>query len=60
MTKPTSTSSASFDQFLDAMARVLGIKKKRLSKLLFQGQEPRFEQRPPDCRSSHSSDLVVK
>lgn len=39
MTKTSAMRSQNLDHFLESMSRVLGIPRKRLDKILFQGQE---------------------
>ncbi len=48
------------DQFMDVMARVLGIPRKRLYKIMFQGTVPHPRPRRSVGHSERSPDRVAK
>jgi len=62
MMKTSRTESVNLDRFMEAMARVLGITRKKLDKLMFQGQaHPSVQSRSTARRSGdRSSRLAVK
>jgi hypothetical protein len=61
MTKtPTKIKPQNLDQFMDAMARVLGIPRKRLYKIMFQGTRPHPHPRRSAEYSERPTDLVAK
>jgi hypothetical protein len=62
MMKTSRTESVNLDRFMETMARVLGIPRKKLDKLMFQGQaHPTFRRHSTAQRSrSRSSSLAVK
>ena len=60
MTKASSTELENFDRFVRAMAEVMGISRRRLDKILFQGQTPPSLRRRPTPRSQQRSSLAVK
>ena len=61
MTKAQEIELENLDRFMRAMAHVLGISRRRLDKIFFQGQAPpQFQHRPSVQRNSQSSKLAVK
>jgi hypothetical protein len=62
MSKTARIELENLDRFMGAMARVLGIPRKRLDKFMFQGQTtPSFQKRSTGRRSSsRPSNLPVK
>jgi hypothetical protein len=60
MTKTAAIDLENFDRFMQAMARMIGVSRKRLDRIMFQGRAvPRIERQRSGGRSQ-SSRLVVK
>jgi hypothetical protein len=62
MTKTSAIQTENLDRFLQTMSRVLGVSRRRIDKIMFQGQTPpRFKGRSTARRGSiRSSSLLVK
>lgn len=61
MTKTSRIESRNLNRFMEAMARVLGIPRKRVEKFMFQGQTiPNSKNRAPVRGRSRSSSLAAK
>ncbi len=62
MTKTSRIESVNLDRFMETMARVLGIPRKKLDKLMFEGQpRPSFKSRSTARRGTNRpSSLAVK
>ena len=61
MAKTAQVDLANFDRFMQAMARMIGVPRKRLDRIMFQGREvPRIERTRLGERRSASPRLVGK
>lgn len=55
------TDLENFDRFMQAMARMIGVSRKRLDRIMFQGREvPSVRRNRPGGRRSAPPRLVVK
>jgi len=61
MTKTSPIGLENFDRFMEAMARLLGISRKKLDRIMFQGKRtPHSQQHESVPRSRTSSNLAIK
>lgn len=61
MKNPAPAKFEEFDRFMEIMARMTGVSRKKLDRIMFQGREvPRIERNRPAERRNSTSRLAVK
>jgi hypothetical protein len=61
MTKRSVRDLENFDRFMRAMARMIGVPRKRLDRMMFQGRDvPHIQRSQPSQRNRVSSRIAVK
>ncbi len=61
MKKTASAEFAEFDRFMEIMARMTGVSRKKLDRIMFQGREvPRIKRNRPAERRNASPRLAVR